>query len=249
MVGILVYVWAVLVAWGLSRIYSGRGTFIMVGAMLGTIMAANVLMIIIPNQRKIVDALLAGRAPDPALGERGKQRSLHNNYFTLPVLFIMISNHYPITFGGAGNWLILAALAAIAIAVRHYFNLSNRGNNQPWILPAAAVAMIALAFVATPPRAVPAGAAAAGRVPFQQVAQVIHSRCAVCHAAHPTQDGFDAPPKGVMFEQPQQIAAQAQAIYAQAVATQTMPLGNLTEMTPNERQLVGRWVEQGAAVD
>ncbi|HEV7370654.1 urate hydroxylase PuuD [Arenibaculum sp.] len=250
-VGALIFAWTVLVAWGLSQVFTGRATFIMVGSMLGTIMAANVFMVIIPNQRRIVAAMQEGRAPDPALGQRGRQRSLHNNYVTLPVLFTMISNHYPATFAPAWNWAILAGLFAVSITIRHYFNLKNRGRHRPWLIPAAAAALAALAFVATP-RSGPAGpgtADAAARVAFAEVRPVIATHCAGCHAARPTVEGFDQPPKGILLEQPAQIAALAQAIHAQAVATDAMPLANLTGMTPAERDLLGRWVAQGAPLE
>lgn len=256
MVGALIFAWTMLVAWGLSQVFSGRATFIMVGAMLGTIMVANVFMIIIPNQRKIVAALTEGRAPDAMLGQRGRQRSLHNNYFTLPVVFTMISNHYPSTFAPAYNWAILAGLFAISVAVRHYFNLRNRGSHQPWLIPGAVAALVALAIVATPGRhaaeptadqqAATANTSAMKPVAFTDVHAVIASRCTGCHSQRPTIEGFEQPPKGVVLEDPAQIAAHAQAIYAQAVATEAMPVGNLTEMTAQERALLGRWIDQGA---
>ncbi|WP_207481166.1 urate hydroxylase PuuD [Arenibaculum pallidiluteum] len=247
MVGALVFVWTVAVAWGLSQVFTGRATYILVGAMLGTIMAANVLMVIIPNQRLIVGGMLEGRPPDAAmavLGAQSKQRSFHNNYLTLPVLFTMISNHYPGTFGHGWNWAVLAGLFAIGILVRHYFNLRNRGRNRPWLIPAAAAALVALAVSARPER--PAAPAAGGQVAFNDVEAVVQRRCAGCHAARPSHEGFDAPPKGVVLETAAAIAAQAPAIYAQAVATEAMPLGNVTEMTVDERALLGRWIAQGA---
>lgn len=253
-VGALLFAWTVLVAWGMSHVFSGRATFLMTGAMLGTIMAANVLMVIIPNQRKIVGAMLAGKAPDAEmamLGARGKQRSFHNNYITLPVVFTMISGHYPGAFAHSLNWLILAGLFAVGILVRHHFNLRNRGLNRPWLIPAAAAGLVALALVARPERpAAPGGATAAAEpVAFHRVDEVVRQRCASCHAQRPTQEGFDAPPKGIVLETPRDIAAQAQAIYAQAVATEAMPLGNVTEMTAEERALLGLWVAQGARAE
>ncbi len=252
LLGILVFAWSTAVAWGLSQVFTGRGAYILVGAMLGTIMAANVFLIIIPNQRKIVGALMRGQAPDAKLaklGAMGRQRSLHNNYFTLPVLFIMISNHYPSTFGNRAGWLILACLAGVGMLVRHYFNKKNQGRPQPWMLATAATAMVALALVAAPraPSA-PAGEAAKP-VSFAEVDQVIRTRCVACHSRRPTFAGISEPPKGILLEHPQQISAQAQQIYAQAVATQTMPLGNQTGMTPAERQLLGRWISQGAKLN
>jgi uncharacterized membrane protein len=250
-VGALIFAWTVAVAWGLSQVFTGRATFIMVGSMLGTIMAANVFMVIIPNQRRIVAAMREGRPPDPALGRRGRQRSLHNNYFTLPVLFTMISNHYPATFAPAWNWAILAGLFAVSVMVRHYLNLRNRGRNRPWLIPAAAVGLIALAFVATP-RSGPSGdgtADAQAPVAFARIGPVIAARCTGCHAERPTVEGFDQPPKGIVLERPDRIAALAPAIHAQAVATDTMPPANLTGMTSAERELLGRWIGQGAPLE
>ena len=138
------------VAYGMTQVFAARAAYIHVGAMIGTMMAANVFFVIIPNQRTMVDAMLRGEQPDTSLGDQGAQRSLHNNYFTLPVLFIMISNHFPMTYGHTWNWAILAALSLIGAGARHYFNLKHQGQHKVWILPVAAVAMIALAFVSRP---------------------------------------------------------------------------------------------------
>jgi uncharacterized membrane protein len=253
--GLLVFAMTAFAAYAMAQVFSGRGAFIMVGAMLGTIMVANVFRVIIPNQRRVVAAMLEGRTPDPMLGRRGKQRSLHNNYITLPVLFTMISNHYPVTFAPAWNWLILAALGAIGIAVRHYFNVRHKhdggGRREALLLPAAVLALIALAFIATPGRApVAEGAAAApASVPFADAAAIIHARCTPCHAAHPTLEGFAEAPKGVVFDTPADIIRQAALIHAQTVATDVMPAGNVTGMTPEERAILGRWIDEGAGGD
>ncbi len=245
----LVFAWTVLVAAVADALFSGRAAYVLVGAMLGTIMAANVFRVIIPNQKLAVAALLAGEAPEPRLGIEAKQRSLHNNYITLPVLFAMISNHYPATFGHPWNWAVLAALAAIGIAVRHFFNLRNRGRSAPWILGAAALAMVALAVIAAPRAPDRAAAAGGGAVPFRAVAAIVEARCAACHSAKPRYPGFDAPPKGVTFDRAADIRAQAARIYAQAVASEAMPLGNATGMTADERATLGRWIGQGAPLD
>ena len=245
----LVFAWTILVAAVADALFSGRAAYVLVGAMLGTIMAANVFRVIIPNQKLAVAAMLAGERPEARLGIEAKQRSLHNNYITLPVLFVMISNHYPATFGQPYNWAILAALAAIGIGVRHFFNLRNRGRTAPWILGAAALAMVALAVVATP-RAPETETGAGGEaVPFRSVAAIVKTRCAACHSAKPRYPGFDAPPKGVVFDRAGDIRAQAARIYAQAVASETMPLGNATGMTADERATLGRWIGQGASLD
>jgi uncharacterized membrane protein len=178
-------------------------------------------------------------------------RSRHNNYFTLPVLFIMISNHFPSTYGSQYNWLILAGIAVMAVLVRHYFNTRHNSNKFAWTIPVAALGMICLAFV-TGPSSQPASATVAvnsNAETFKQVHKVIEERCAVCHAAKPTSPMFSAAPAGVMFDTAEQIQLLAPRIQAQAVATQTMPLGNLTQMTQAERELIGAWISQGAKLN
>jgi uncharacterized membrane protein len=231
-----------LVAWGLSHVFSGRAMFIQVGAMMGTIMAANVAHIIIPSQRRLVEATRLGVAPDPVYGLRGKQRSVHNNYFTLPVLFIMISNHYPITFGQPRAWLVLIAILLIAAWVRHFFNLRHKGRTV-WAIPVtAALAAIGLAVAIAPPKP------AAANFTFSDVQHIVGVRCAVCHAERPTQPGFSVAPKGLLLETAAQIAANAPKINEQAVVTKTMPIGNLTQMTDAERATLGAWIAAGAPV-
>jgi uncharacterized membrane protein len=228
-------------AWGLSHLYAGRAVYYQVGAMIGTWMAANVLFVIIPSQRKLVEAKQAGVAPDPIYGLRGRQRSVHNNYFTLPVLFIMISNHYPMTWGQPHAWLILLAIVLLAGFVRHFFNLRHRGRTAWWIPVTAALGTLVLALVirpaATSARAVPA---------FADVERIVATRCAVCHAQTPRQPGFVEPPKGVRLDSAERIVASAAAIEQQAVLTHAMPIGNLTGMTPDERAVLGAWIAAGA---
>ena len=237
------FVLLVAAAFGYSHLFSGRAAYIQTGALIGTIMVANVFFIIIPNQKVVVADLIAGREPDPALGRQAKQRSLHNNYLTLPVLFTMISNHYPMTFGHRLNWLILAGVMVAGGVVRLYFNLRHEGRGNHWLLwPAAALAMAPLVLL-TLPRSQPADG---GAVAFAQVQQIVSTRCAGCHASEPTFDGFDAPPAGVIFDTPDQIQKEAQRIYAQAVATEAMPIGNITEMTEAERQVLAAWHAAGA---
>ncbi len=267
-------------AYGFSTIFSGRAAYLHVGAIIGTIMVGNVFFTIMPAQRALVKAIEQGRTPDPALPAKGLLRSRHNNYFTLPVLFIMISNHFPSTYGNQYNWLILAGIGVIAVLVRHYFNTRQKSQKYAWTLPAAALGMLCLAYV-TGPKPVAAAAptqntsanaanpltanrpdanattialaaeVAAGTrvVSFEVVQNVIHERCAVCHAAKPTSPLFPAAPAGVMFDTPQQIQANAPRIQAQAVSTQIMPLGNLTQMTLAERELLGAWISAGAKLD
>ena len=231
-----------LVAWGLAQLFSGRSMYIQIGAMLGTIMVANVAHVIIPSQRRLVKAKEQGVAPDPIDGLRGKQRSVHNNYFTLPVLFVMISNHYPLTYGHPQAWLVLIAILLLAAYVRHFFNLRHKGRVL-WAIPiSAAIATLALALAIAPakPRA------AAGAVSFAQVQAIVVKRCVSCHADKPTQDGFAVAPKDVKLDTPERIASNAPKIYEQAVATKAMPIGNLTAMTDEERATIASWLAAGA---
>ncbi len=229
-----------LVAFALTRLFSPRGAYIHVGALIGTLMAGNVFRVIIPAQRLMVEALAAGEEPDPRQGRHAALRSLHNNYLTLPVVFVMISNHFPTTYGHPANWAILAGLFLVGGLTRHWFNLRGQGRRNGWILPAAAAGMLALALVSFPrrPEADPAPVA------FEEGLAIIHDRCAPCHAAAPTQPGFSVPPKGIVLEEEDQIRALAHQIYQQAVVTETMPLGNLTGMTDAERETLGAWLRR-----
>ena len=242
--GATLFVLGTALAWALTQLLSPRAAYLHVGAAIGTIMAANVLMVIIPAQRDMVAALTAGRTPDAVRGQQASLRSLHNNYLTLPVLFVMVSGHYPATYGHKLNWAILAGLAVIGVATRHWFNLRNQGRRSVWILPAAALALVALAVV-TAPRSGPA-VSTVGQVPFADVRLIVARRCAGCHSSAPTTAGIPAAPLGVLLDTPDQIRANAARILAVAVDAQTMPLGNLTGMTPDERDLVGRWIRTGA---
>ena len=242
--GATLFVLGTALAWALAQPLSPRAAYLHVGAAIGTIMAANVLTVIIPAQRDMVAALIAGRTPDATRGQQAALRSLHNNYLTLPVLFVMVSSHYPATYGHKLNWAILAGLAVIGVATRHWFNLRNQGRKSVWILPAAALALVALALV-TAPRSGPA-VSTVGQVSFADVRLIVARRCAGCHSSAPTTPGIPAAPLGVLLDTPDQIRANAPRILAVAVDAQTMPLGNLTGMTPEERELVGRWIRGGA---
>jgi uncharacterized membrane protein len=231
----------VALAWELSHLLPGRAVYIQVGAMLGTMMAANVYFVIIPSQKKLVEAKERGIAFDPVYGQRGKQRSVHNNYFTLPVLFIMISNHYPMTWGHPQAWLVLIAIMLLAAWVRHFFNLRHKGRTV-WAIPvSAALGALALAIAIAPSRPVPAAVPA-----FAEVQSIIAARCATCHAARPTHAGFPAAPKDVLLDSPAAIRANIARIEQQAVATHAMPIGNLTGMTDAERARLGAWITAGA---
>jgi len=239
------------VAYGLTHLFSGRGAFIHVGAMLGTLMAVNVWVRIIPAQRQLVRATKAGTAPDPALAANAKRRSVHNNYMTLPVVFIMVSNHFPSTYGNPYNWAVLAALFLVGATVRHHFNLRNQGRRSLWPIPAAAVVVLALVFATLPRRAetTPAEGAAAATVPFAAARAVIAKRCLPCHSATPSDQDFAVAPAGVKFDTPTEIAKMTGRINVRAVEQRTMPLANRTGMTDAERALLGRWIAQGAATD
>ena len=231
-----------LVAWVLSQVFSGRGLYIQIGAMLGTIMVANVAHVIIPAQRKLVAAKKQGVAPDPLDGLRGKQRSVHNNYFTLPVLFLMISNHYPMTYAHPYGWLVLVAIVLLAAYVRHFFNLRHR-HRTVWAIPVtAALGAVALAFAIAPRNPVSSGT----EVTFGDVQTIVERRCVACHAEHPTQAGFAVAPKDIKLDTPRRIVSSAAKIYEQAVATRAMPIANLTGMTDDERARIAAWVEAGA---
>jgi uncharacterized membrane protein len=238
----------VAIAWGLTRLLSGRAAYMHVGAMMGIIMVANVLFVIQPGQRRMVRANAAGQVPDPAWGGAAKQRSVHNNYMTLPVVFVMISNHFPNTYGQKWNWAILIALFLVGAAVRYFLNNFDRGGRAaPYVLGGAVVAALALALVTSVP--MHGGATTGMRVSFAEADAVIGHRCVQCHSARPTDDQFREPPNGVKFDTRTEIASLAPKIKLMAVDTNAMPLGNKTGMTAHERALLGAWIAEGAPLD
>jgi uncharacterized membrane protein len=230
-----------LAAWGLTRIFGGRGAFLHYGAILGTIMVANVAHVIIPGQRRMVEAMQAGREPDPRDGLMGKQRSVHNTYFTLPVVFTMICGHYPSVFGAPSAWLALVAMTLAGALVRVWFVMRHKGRAPAWVW-----ALGVLVFVATALVLAPRGAREAAPVPFAQVQGVIGARCASCHADKPSFQGLAEAPKGVKLDTPERVRAAAPQIYQQAARSKAMPPGNLTGMTDEERALLDRWYRSGA---
>lgn len=268
LLGIVLFLALVAAAYGLTQVFSGRGAYIHVGAIIGTIMVGNVFFVIMPAQRNLVKAIEENVEPDPSLPAKGLLRSRHNNYLTLPVLFIMISNHFPSTYGSEFNWLILAGLSVFSILVRHYFNTRHGSQKFAWTIPAAALGMVTLAFVTSPYANRPAATVANvksvqhggevmteaqvansdGTIPFSQINQVIQERCSVCHSATPTHAAFQTAPAGVILDTPEEIKVNVPRIVAQTVTTKVMPLGNLTQMTDEERVLIGEWVEQGAQI-
>jgi len=238
------FLFLVVVAYGLSLVFSGRAAMLHVGALIGTIMSANVFRLIIPNQRKAVAAMMAGETPDPALGKAAKQRSLHNNYLTLPVVFLMISNHYPLAFGTRYSWVIVAIVLVVGAVIRHFFNSKHAGKPTPWwtwgVAAAGMVAIIALSTVG-PKDSVAAGPA---RADFAQVEEIVTSRCSMCHAATPVWDGIAAPPRGVRLDSAEEIRRHAGLIRNWAVLSNAMPPGNVTQITPEERRVLAAWTDQ-----
>jgi uncharacterized membrane protein len=244
---IVLYVLSVAAAWGYSQVFGARAAYIHVGALIGTIMVWNVFFLIIPGQRKMVSAIRAGRMPDPQLGIVGKQRSVHNTYFTLPVLFTMISIHYPMTYSHRYGWAVLAVIMLAGALIRQFFVLRHTGRTVHALPAVAAVLLVALAIVLAP-SAVTSSASTAS-VKFDGIHSIIIRRCTVCHAEKPSFPGFQQPPGGVMLDTPERIQAAAQRIHQQTVATHAMPIGNLTKMTDEERALLGKWLADGARID
>ena len=238
----------VIKAWALCHLFSGRGAFLHFGALLGTIMVANVFFVIIPGQRELVQAKLQGREPDPIHGRRGKQRSVHNTYFTLPVLFTMISHHYPFTYGAKYNWLVLIGISVAGAAIRVWFVARHKahergGRTPPWpaIVGASSLAIVAVTLV--PARSTQLARPA---VPaLSDVEAIFKQRCQPCHASAPTLAGFNSAPGGVVLDTADDIRANLQRTQQQLLA-RSMPLGNLTGMTEEERSTVLAWISDGA---
>ena len=231
-------------SWYLCHTFGGRAAYLHIGAMLGTIMVGNVFFTIIPSQRELVLAKEQGRAPEKKMAEAAKNRSLHNNYITLPVLFIMISNHYPMTFSHEYNWAILGAISLGGALIRHWFNLRGQGKSAPWLWVVSAVVFIAV-IALTAPKKRDLGPT----VSFKDANAIIQKHCVGCHAEKPTDAVFKIAPNGVKYDTPQQISAMAAKIKQRAVETTSMPFANKTNMTKEERDLLGRWIDQGAKVD
>jgi uncharacterized membrane protein len=232
-----------LTAWGLGNIFSDRAAYLHAGALIGTCMAANVLLVIIPGQKALVAAVEAGRAPDPEYARASKLRSVHNNYLTLPVLFLMISNHYPMTYGHSHAWAVLLAIILIGAWVRHFFNLRHKGVVRPGILISAMAALALLAWLIAPrsPSSVTTNGTS-HKLDDQQALALIERHCVGCHSVKPTDDVFTLAPAGVMFDSVEQVHQWAGRIYARAVISKDMPLMNKTGMTDEERALLGVWL-------
>ena len=241
---LLLIVLTTVAAWGCMELFQPRAAFLQVGAMLGTIMGGNVLFNIIPAHWELINAKRAGRDPDPTPGIVAKQRSVHNNYFTLPVLFTMIAGHFAFTYGAAHAWLVLLVLFLLGGFARLFFNLRHQGRTI-WAIPAVCVVVIVVLAVAIRPDS---GGDDGATVGFAEVSAIVEQRCASCHSLSPTEDGFSSPPAGVVLEAPAQIAARADDI-RRVVSTKAMPIGNITGMTSEERALVIAWVTQGASTE
>jgi uncharacterized membrane protein len=242
------FVFLVALAWLSTLLFSGRGAFMQMGALIGTIMVANVFFVIIPNQKKVVAALIAHQQPEPSLGEQAKQRSMHNNYLTLPVLFLMISNHYPMSFATRWNWVIFALVLVVGAMIRHFYNSRHKGLPSPWWtwgVAAAGMGLIMLLSAGGPSHPERADAPTEQEVAFADVEAIVLSRCSMCHAAEPLWPGIAVPPKGVILDHPELIRLQAREIYLQAAATDAMPPANITELEPGERGMLAAWYEAG----
>ncbi|WP_029010260.1 urate hydroxylase PuuD [Azospirillum halopraeferens] len=243
------FVFLVATAWVTTQVFSGRGALLQMGALIGTMMAANVAMVIIPNQRRTVAAMLRGEAPDPALGRAAKQRSLHNNYLTLPVVFLMISNHYPLAFATPYNWVIVALVLVVGAAIRHFFNSRHAGKSTPWWTWGVAVAgMAAAAWLGGVGPTRPVQTAAASPVTFAHVEEIVLSRCSMCHTASPVWEGLPAAPRGVVLDSPEAIRRHAGPIGIHAGLSTAMPPANVTQMTDAERRVLALWAADPAAV-
>ena len=234
-------------AWFYCQIFSGRAAYIHFGALIGTIMTANVFFVIIPSQKAMVNAAKKGQLND-SIARRGKNalfRSLHNNYFTLPVLFVMVSNHFPSTFSHSHRWIILTAITLATAGIKHWLNLREKGQLSVWVLPASVLLLMSIAYV-TAPRQPNAKCNETG---FAQINNIIQQRCISCHSARPTDNVYTAPPNGVVYDTPNDISKKVDAIMQRVVVTKTMPQNNKTNMTPDERELIRCWIEQGAKLE
>jgi uncharacterized membrane protein len=226
-----------------SHVFSGRAAFIHFGAMIGSIMVANVFFVIIPSQKAMVNAAKKGQLPDASKGKKALFRSLHNNYFTLPVLFVMVSNHFPSTFGNKYQWAVLAAISIGAAGIKHWLNLREQGKLSVWIMPVSVLLLLAVAYVTAPQLS----NAKCREVGFAEVNNIIQQRCVHCHSSKPTDDVYTAAPNGVKYDTPLEIVNKKELIMQRVVITKTMPQNNKTNMTPEERDIIRCWIEQGAS--
>lgn len=242
--GIIGLVISVFFAWFYCHVFSARAAYIHFGAMLGSIMVANVFFVIIPAQKAMVNAAKLGKELNPQLGKNALFRSLHNNYFTLPVLFVMISNHFPSTFGFEYPWVILAIFSIGAAGVKHYLNVKEKGQLSVWVLPVSILILLSAAYISAPQKP----GVCNSEVSFVEVSDIIKTRCITCHSASPTDEFYKAAPSGIMYDTPEQIVHLKEKIMQRVVVTKTMPQNNQTNMTEKERDLIRCWIEQGASL-
>jgi uncharacterized membrane protein len=241
---ILGFVIAIGFAWFYCRVFSARAAYIHFGAMLGSLMVANVFFVIIPAQKAMVKAATEGKPLDPSLGKKALVRSLHNNYFTLPVLFVMISNHFPSTFGNEYPWVILAIITLGTAGVKHYLNLREKGQYTVWVLPISVSILLAATFITAPSKPGECNKT----ISFTEVNTIINKRCISCHSKKPTDEVYTAPPNGVVYDTPEDIVKFKDKIMQRVVITKTMPQNNKTNITQAERDIIGCWINQGANV-
>ena len=243
---VIVFVLVVVLGWALDQVFSGRAAFLHVGALIGTMMTGNVFFVIIPNQKKVVADLTAGREPDPALGQQAKQRSVHNNYLTLPVLVMMVSSHYPLLYAPGRGWIVIGFIVVIGGVVRHFFNTMHaggRGGALAWQWPAAtALTLLLIVLVGWRPAGESAEVPVIGAPEALAIVQI---RCTTCHSAAPSDEDFEEAPGGLRFDEIAEIRANAPRVLSQTVLTDAMPLGNKTGMTEEERAALGRWIRAG----
>lgn len=244
LLGLAILGWFVLLAWTLNEWLSARAAYIHVGAAIGTVMVANVFRVIIPGQKDLVSAVTENRKPDPSKGLKGLQRSRHNNYFTLPVLFIMISGHFPATYGSANNWLVLLVFSLAAVAIRHYFNIRHLPGSKIWPLIIAFCLLVGL-IVATAPTARPTAMPGMPKtvVETSEAYAIIQERCVVCHSPSPEFAGFTVAPLGVELDSEEKLGKHAERVNQTVAVLRTMPLGNFTQMTDKEREQIALWFE------
>ena len=248
---IVLFIILLAMAWGYTQVFSGRAAFLHMGAFTATIMSANVFFIIIPNQKKIVAAMKAGEAPNPALGKQSKQRSVHNNYLTLPVLFFMLSNHYPLAFATEYSWAIAGLIFLIGVLVRHFFNTMHATGQRPyWTFALALVLFFAIVWLSSYPKSridtgavSPTAQAFMDDAHFQRASDIVSGRCSMCHAAEPGYEGVHLPPRDVRLDTPALIAEHAREIYVQSARSHAMPPGNVSFMTDEERALLAVWYQ------
>ncbi len=250
---LLLFAILVVMSWGYTQLFTGRAALLHLGAFTATIMTANVFFIIIPNQEIVVADLKAGRTPDPKYGKIAKLRSTHNNYLTLPVLFLMLSNHYPLAFGTQYNWLIASLVFLMGVTIRHYFNTIHAGKGNPtWTWLATALIFIAIMWLSVAPGNLPPEEPAeltaletrfAEADGFQEASAVVLGRCSMCHTQEASWPGVPRAPKGVVLDNEADILRHAREIYLQAGRSHAMPPGNVTEMEPAERRRIVDWYQ------